>query len=82
MKQRTKHAIQFVGVIVIWCFMIVLFMWQMGEAAEKAKVIVVPEKSKEIMIISEDNTHILVDLETNETRICVSDDGTVIICTD
>lgn len=33
MRQRTKHCIQFTAVIVMWCFMIVMFMYTMGEAA-------------------------------------------------
>ena len=82
MKQRVKHTLQTLTVIAIWCFMIVAFMYQMGEAAEKAKVVIIPEKSKEIMVITDGDTHILVDLETNKQRICTSDDGSVVICTD
>ncbi|HUW67826.1 MAG TPA: hypothetical protein VMW20_07230 [Candidatus Nanoarchaeia archaeon] len=77
-----KKTMQCALVIVIWCFMIVFFMYQLGEAAEKSKVVVIPEKSKEILVITDKDTYIMVDLETDKTTVCVSDDGTVIICTD
>lgn len=82
MKQRTKHCIQFTAVIIMWCFAIVLFMYQMAEAKDKdSKVIIVPTTGNKPVIVMDDKTSTtIMDLNTHQITFCDNGKGGLVIC--
>ena len=69
----------------MWCAAILLFMYQLGEAAEKedSKVIVVPNTDSKRIIVMEDNTNTtIIDLTNKTIQFCTTTDGSLIICHD